>query len=195
MAVDAFSKFLNENKNGLTINEKVLAMVLFMESLDKLEFVTEARLEEDLVVIAEGINDHLSKVGFKIHKSKGILDYIKGFTTGVGKLMFYALKGDAEKAKELVKSISKEDVLDFLYKLDLGTMHLVTGPIHMIDAWTGWDLAVNLKTHIEKGEGISDIIKKELAKVKEYITKLFSSDTDKQKELNSYVDNILGTIV
>lgn len=192
-----FTAFLNESRFGLTTNEKIVSMILFMESdvFQKMEFMTESKLDEDLKILSEGINDHLNKLGLKIHKSKGILDYIKSFTTGIGKVMFHIVKGDVDKAKELIKSVSKEDVMDFLYKLDLGTLHLFTGPIHMIDAWTGWDLAVNLKSHMEKGEGISDMIKKELTKVKEYITKLFSSDEDKQKELNNYVDNILGTIV
>lgn len=186
----SFSAFLSESKNGLTTSEKILAMVLFMESMDRLEVVSESKLEEDLIVIAEGINDHLNKVGFKVHKSKGILDYIKNFTTGVGKVMFHIIKGDTDKAKELIKKISKEDVLDFLYKLDLGTLHLFTGPLHMIDAWTGWDLAVNLKSHIDKGQRGVDLLKQAIDKVKKGIIELFASDNSRQNELMRYVSKL-----
>lgn len=188
-----YKTFLTESKLGLTTQEKIISLLVLMEHLDTLDLMSES-IDEQLVTIAEGINDHLNKVGFKLHKSKGILDYIKSFAGGVGKVMFHIIKGDLDKAKELIKSISKEDILDFLYKLDLGTLHLFTGPIHMIDAWTGWDLAVNLKSHIEKGEGITDIIKKELQKVKEYISKLFPTDTEKQKELASNLDTVLASI-
>ena len=188
-----YKTFLTESKLGLTTQEKIISLLVLMEHLDTLDLMSES-IDEQLVTIAEGINDHLNKVGFKLHKSKGILDYIKSFAGGVGKVMFHIIKGDLDKAKELIKSISKEDILDFLYKLDLGTLHLFTGPIHMIDAWTGWDLAVNLKSHIEKGEGITDIIKKELQKVKEYISKLFPTDTEKQKELASNLDVVLASI-
>lgn len=188
-----YKTFLTESKLGLTTQEKIISLLVLMEHLDTLDLMSES-IDEQLVTIAEGINDHLNKVGFKLHKSKGILDYIKSFAGGVGKVMFHIIKGDLDKAKELIKSISKEDILDFLYKLDLGTLHLFTGPIHMIDAWTGWDLAVNLKSHIEKGEGITDIIKKELQKVKEYISKLFPTDTEKQKELASNLDAVLSSI-
>lgn len=188
-----YKTFLTESKLGLTTQEKIISLLVLMEHLDTLDLMSES-IDEQLVTIAEGINDHLNKVGFKLHKSKGILDYIKSFVGGVGKVMFHIIKGDLDKAKELIKSISKEDILDFLYKLDLGTLHLFTGPIHMIDAWTGWDLAVNLKSHIEKGEGITDIIKKELQKVKEYISKLFPTDTEKQKELASNLDTVLASI-
>lgn len=188
-----YKTFLTESKLGLTTQEKIISLLVLMEHLDTLDLMSES-IDEQLVTIAEGINDHLNKVGFKLHKSKGILDYIKSFAGGVGKVMFHIIKGDLDKAKELIKSISKEDILDFLYKLDLGTLHLFTGPIHIIDAWTGWDLAVNIKSHMEKGERITDIIKKELQKVKEYISKLFPTDIEKQKELSSNLDSVLASI-
>lgn len=188
-----YKSFLTESKLGLTTQEKIISLLVLMEHLDTLDLMSES-IDDQLITISEGINDHLNKIGFKIHKSKGILDYIKSFVGGVGKVMFHIIKGDLDKAKEIIKDLSKEDILDFLYKLDLGTLHLFTGPIHMIDAWTGWDLAVNLKSHIEKGEGITEIIKKELQKVKEYINKLFPTDTDKQKELSSNLDSVLASI-
>lgn len=188
-----YKSFLTESKLGLTTQEKIISLLVLMEHLDTLDLMSES-IDDQLITISEGINDHLNKIGFKIHKSKGILDYIKSFVGGTGKVMFHIIKGDLDKAKEIIKDLSKEDILDFLYKLDLGTLHLFTGPIHMIDAWTGWDLAVNLKSHIEKGEGITEIIKKELQKVKEYINKLFPTDTDKQKELSSNLDSVLASI-
>jgi len=90
------------------------------------------------------INNIAGKFGIKIHKGKGIIDYIKGFATGAGKMMLAAIKGDKKKVAEIAKTIKKEEVVDFLLKLDMATLHLVTGPIHFIDAVTGWDLAANI---------------------------------------------------
>ena len=188
-----YKTFLTESKLGLTTQEKIISLLVLMEHIETLDLMSES-IEEQLTEISEGINNHLNKIGFKLHKSKGILDYIKTFTTGVAKVIFYIIKGDIDKAKELIKSMSKEDVLDFLYKLDLGTLHLFTGPIHMIDAWTGWDLAVNIKSHMEKGEGIMDVLKQAIEKVKTSVQELFKTDNKKQEELYNYIDNIVKAI-
>lgn len=182
-----FKKFLNEEQ----INEQeiqIQTLLFLVENVDTLNESTEDQL-------LEGLNDKLGKLGLKLHKSKGVLDYIKSFTTGIGKLFLYMIKGDQEKAKALLQSIKKEDILDFLFKLDLGTLHLFTGPLHMIDAWTGWDLSVKMKDHVEKGEGIIAIVKQALQKVRDGIYNLFQTDKQKTDKLLSYINNIDNEII
>ena len=46
-----------------------------------------------------------------------------------------------KKVKELSqKKVSKEDFMNFLINLDMITFHAISGPIHIIDAITGWEL-------------------------------------------------------
>jgi hypothetical protein len=179
-----FNQFTTE------INEQVLQLEVLLYLSEN-----EDMLFESETAIFEGINDRLNKVGLKLHKSKGILDYIKSFVGSVGKLFLHIIKGDYEKSKELVQSMKKEDVLDFLYKLDLGTLHLFTGPIHMIDAWTGWDLGVNLQHKVEQSKGITDVLKQAIQKVKTSIETIFGNNPSKKKTVMKYVDNIEKMVV
>lgn len=180
-----FQQFLNEEQ---LISEQEFQIQTLLFLAENLEMINESELSAE--VILEGVNDKLNKLGLKIHKSKGILDYIKQFVGGIGKVFMYMIKGEHDKAKELLKSVKKEDVLDFLYKLDLGTLHLFTGPLHMIDAWTGWDLGVNLKAHVEKGEGMIHAVKTALDKVKKGVQELFNTNPAKQDKLNKYIQNL-----
>jgi len=163
----SFKSYINESRTLTEMESNIIVMAyLLEENLDNMN-------ETDYVMLAEGINDKLGKVGLKLHKGKGIIDYIKDFTMGVGRLFLALMKGDKNKAKEILKTVSKEDVLDFLYKLDLGTLHLITGPLHTIDAWTGWDLGVKVKQKMEKAKDIYQEIKHALQTVKQKIKTAF----------------------
>ena len=66
----------------------------------------------------------------------------------IGKVIWYAMKaavGNEEDKQKLIRiiketKISSSQLIDFLLKLDMLTLHAITGPIHMIDAVTGWHL-------------------------------------------------------
>jgi len=157
-----FKEYLEMMDSALTESERLLVLAYAMEEA---EYMNEST--EHFTVLAEGITDKIlhhsnkiaDKVGMKVHKSKGILDYLKSILTGVRKAFFYIFKGDVKKAKELLTDFERKDVLDFLYKLDLGTLHLFSTPIHTIDAWTGWDLGVQMKNKMQKAEDtLSDFI-------------------------------------
>ena len=106
-----------------------------------------------------------------------------------------AVKGDEEskiKMKEIAnKEIKKQDVIDFLLRLDTLSMHLLTGPIHMIDALTGWHISPQIDkvvkdvshrvnraiTHLEKIT--MEVPKNIVKKIQQYISglrKTFISD-------------------
>jgi hypothetical protein len=161
-----FKSYLNENRMNPELISATWVSIL-SEDLDNLN-------ESDVKQVATKVTKNIEKAGFKVHKSTGVLEYIFKFLKGSGKLFYYMLKGDYDKAKEILKSVKKEEVLDFLFKLDLGTLHLFTGPIHMIDAWTGWDLSVNLQSSIKKAEELSKDFQQALIVIKDTITNAFS---------------------
>jgi hypothetical protein len=163
--------------------EDKIALLMYLSENDEMinesydfENLTEA--QEELMV--EGINDWLGKVGMKLHKGDGIIDYLKGFAKGTGEIIMAAIKKDEAKVKEIAGRMDKAKVVDFLLKLDMATMHIVTGPIHFIDAVTGWDLMANLK---HAAEGAKDMLKTfydAIAKVKASITSVLGGDRQKK---------------
>lgn len=134
------------------MQDKIALLTYIVENDEMLNesYDMENLTEAQEVLIVEGVNDWLGKIGMKLHKGDGIISYVKQFVGGAGKLILAAIKGDKEEVKKIASGLEKEKVVDFLLKLDMATMHVVTGPIHFVDAVTGWDLMVNLK-HAAKG--------------------------------------------
>ena len=183
----SLKNYMNESQE---LNEMETRMFILVNLLEQdLNSINESSAE----MLVESISDKLDKVGLKLHKGKGILSYVKSFTGGAGKVMLALFKGDAKKAKEILKTVEKEDVLDFLYKLDLGTLHLITGPLHTIDAWTGWDLSVKMKSHMQKASSVFDQLKDALRNVKQKIVTAF--DKNIGAKLNKHVDAIEQAII
>jgi len=162
MGFKGYKQNINES-----INYQTKLQTLIYLSEQDLDSMNESDLNE-------GVNDWLGKVGLKLHKGDGILDYIKQFTTGSGKLVMAALKGDKDKVKEIARSLDRSKVIDFLLKLDMATLHLVTGPIHFVDAVTGWDLMANLKGAAKQAKNLVDVFKDAILKVKDSAMELFS---------------------
>lgn len=153
--------------------EDKIALLMFLAENEMINESLESMNEAELV---EGVNNWLGKIGMKLHKGDGIIDYIKQFTGGAGKLIMAAIKGEKEQVKKIASSLDKAKVIDFLLKLDMATMHIVTGPIHFIDAVTGWDLMANLK-HAAAGAG--DMLKKfytAIKSVKDSIVKVLNGE-------------------
>lgn len=115
-------------------------------------FIQNGNNLSETTVLEKGINSVLTKLGFKLHKGRGLVHVLASAGKNTGLLFYYAFKVAAgeneykEKIKEISKSVKKEDVVDILLKLDMLTMHAITGPIHIIDAITGWHVGANLKS-------------------------------------------------
>ncbi len=87
----------------------------------------------------------LSKLGLHVKKGKGLIQYFAQFGAGMAKLFKAAIKKDKAEVKRIMANeISKEDLLDFVLKLDQASMHILTGPLHFIEAITGIHIAANL---------------------------------------------------
>jgi hypothetical protein len=173
--VKTYKEFLNEN-NPEALEQKlqdiILAEMVIKELDINLDYINESN---DFEMLEEGVNDILKKFGLELEKkSPGVIEYITKFAKGAGQMIYYAIKGDKQKVKQLAKSITKEEVIDFLLKLDMLTLHAVSGPIHAIDAATGWDLWANVEKVAQKGVSVIDSIKKAIKVVKDKITGAFA---------------------
>lgn len=152
-------------------------------------------------ILNEGIEDWgkniralAGKLGLHIGRSDGLISYITKAGKNIGQLIWYALKattGDEQakaKVKEIAnKEIKKEDVLDFLLKLDMATLHTLTGPIHIIDAITGWHLWANVghtsKDIIDRAKIAIENLEKITKQAKGKLKKKVSSILHKLKKL------------
>ena len=173
-----------KKKVDLSLEEKLSLLIYISEN--------NYNLNESNEVLLEGISSWFEKVGLKLHKGKGIIDYVKQFTGTVGSLIIAGIKGDKKEIQRLQGTIDKGEVMDFLLKLDMATLHIVTGPIHFIDAVTGWDLMANLK-HVASGaENLIDEFNQAIQQVANTITKVFTGG--KQKRMLSVVKQLSDNV-
>ncbi len=124
----------NENVLNEGVKDKVMG------------FLKKAKLS------AKDLTHHL---GIHIGKSggRGLIQSLLASGMNISKVMIAAFQavrgGDEEKAalKDAITKlkVKKEDLLDFLLRLDQATLHLVTGPLHMIDAIMGWHIWADVK--------------------------------------------------
>jgi len=127
----------------------------YTEAIIKLAYVMEYAETHSADMLTEKLSVALSK-----HKTPGLIEYIAKFTSSVGKLVLAALKGDKKKVKSIASGLDPSSVIDFLLKLDMATLHLLTMPIHTIDAITGWDIIASLRDQLKSSETHMDKMKK-----------------------------------
>lgn len=125
------------------------------------------------------------KTGLHIKKEKGLIGHLISAGKGIAQLFLAAIRNDRDSMKTIIKSIKKEDVIDFLLKLDQATIHIVTGPIHFIDAVTGWELWANVNQ-------AATLSIQSLKKAADNIRKAVSIITDikQKKQLFGYIKGI-----
>jgi hypothetical protein len=164
------TKFKQHIQNRQHISESLSLMLYAMDNYN---------LNEELIT-EMSVNDFLSKFGLKFHKEgPGLVDYVVDFVKGTGKIFVAALKGDKEEVKRIASGITKERVIDFLLKLDMVTLHILTGPIHAVDAITGWDLWADISKVSKNASNLVHDIWKTIKELKEKIQKAFDN---KRKE-------------
>lgn len=74
----------------------------------------------------EGIKDWFAKMGIEVTKGTGIIEHLKNFTVGAGKMVWAAVRGDVEGIKKVAENFDAADLIDFLLRLDDVTLGLVT---------------------------------------------------------------------
>lgn len=185
--IKGFKTFNQDSELAISVNN----MIEYQQFVD-MDFNT---LNEDMLSEFKmpDISGALSKAGLHVKKGRGLLQIIASSGIHLAKIFHAAIKasgGDADakvNLKELLsKKIKKEDVIDFLLKLDQLTLHVITGPIHAIEAVTGWHIAAAIhkvrntaNDVVQKGKEIiaklKDIAKDLEGSGKKYIEKVSSS--------------------
>jgi uncharacterized protein YebE (UPF0316 family) len=161
-----------------------------VETMDRCNSLTE----NNAIYMAEGImksvKKYMGKIGLDIEKdSKGVIDYILSFGKGVGRMFVALLSGDIDTAKLLLQDIKKEDVIDFILKLDMVTVHLLSGPLHILHGLTGWEILPKIEKKIENAtKGVMQMLFDAIKKARLAITKVFSPN--KQAKLMGHLKKI-----
>ena len=169
----SFKTYLAESlsQKELSLEESIEAFVYSTVILEELDYLAESEDLEDL--INEGkFEEILDKLGLEIEKKKGIVDYLTKFTKGLGKFIYCAIKKDKACLKKLKQEHTKEEFIDFLLKLDYLTLHLVSGPLHVIEAATGWEIWAAVKDKAEDAKTTLERIKQALNTVKQKAVKV-----------------------
>ncbi len=164
--------------------------------------------DQDMDLLAEGVKDSiggiaknvggliskgLGKLGGHAHKGTGLIGYVMKAGKSVGKLMLATLKGDWETAKEIANTeVDKGELLDFLLKLDTATMHLVTGPIHTLDAITGWHIGAKIEHAIQGKDAVIAKIKGAISTIRQSIGDVV--DKARQSLFNKGMDKLEAEI-
>jgi hypothetical protein len=127
------------------------------------------------------------KAGLKLGSDRGLLQTLSRVSSHISKVIYYAIKakgGDRAargEVKELLKKrVTKEELIDFFFKLDTLTLSILTGPINIIDALMGWNIVAILKS---KGKTADSRIKDAISDLSKSIETL--PDKLKRKVLNN----------
>lgn len=186
-----FKNYLEEDTSDI---QEIIEAVIFMEDFNY--------LTEGIGDFGNKIKDFLPKLGLHAKKSSpGLIQVLTKAGTKMAQFFWYAMRAStgSKEAKDKVKAmanreITKEDwsnFLDLLVKLDTMTLHVVSGPIHMIEALTGWHIGAHLKTDAKSmldkiskaisqledaAKGVGEKIKKKITKYIEGIKRLFSTE-------------------
>lgn len=154
--------------NREIVAEQIMSVVAFMAVQKQLD---EAAMDKQKLIAKA--DELLSKIGLSKRQEIGLLAYLKYAAEGILEILLYALSGDMEGVKRVASKVKKQHLIDFFLKLDVLTLHILSAPIHMIDAVTGWDLHANLRNAATKGmkavvqsfEDALNYIKEKLAQV------------------------------
>lgn len=159
-------------------------------------FAEAEELNEAVGDAVSGVKNLLSKMGIEAHQTgKGIIPILVSAGKTMAQFFYHALrapknKESREKVKELAgKEISKEEIIDFLLRLDTLTMHLLTGPIHMIEALTGWHIWAKVG---KKSQEVMDRAKQALETLKSHAQTLAGKAKKKATNLINKLKDMLG---
>jgi len=136
--------YITERKEAIA---SLLEFIVFMEEGESL-ILSEARGES----VKAGISKVASKLGIAAHGRKNLLKLIASVGKNTGLALVYSIRahGGNSEAKDKLATILKtanikSELTDLILRLDALTLHLLTGPIHIIDALTGWHIGADLQ--------------------------------------------------
>jgi len=155
-------------------------LAMFMEEGDYID-------EASIVIQSKSA---LNKMGIDIEKeSEGIIAKLKKpELREFFKHLFSAFAGNEiskQKIKEMAKNaVSKGDIINVLLKLDGLTLHLISGPIHVLEYLTGWKVAGVKK----KVENVTVRIQKSINTLKNLSQTLTGKE---KKQITNFTSNLI----
>ena len=154
----------------------ILEFVMILDEGNEV-ILSEARAE-DLKSLVGSVS---KKLGFASSGRKNLLSLLSSISKNAALTVVYAIQAQAgrEGAKEKLQNVLqtsnvKAELLDLVVRADVLTLHLISGPIHMIDALTGYEIADKIREKAEiGGNKVKDAV--------ELIQKSAQSLSDNQK--------------
>ena len=163
-----------------------------------LEYLMILDAGEDDIILSENklkdIKGTLSTLAKKMGISNASKKTLLGLLSTVGKKsalsLVYAIQASAgnEDAREKLKRIIKDrniysELTDLVVRLDVLTLHLISGPIHVIDALAGWDIAEKIR---ERALGVTNKLNSAIDTIASSAQKHLNADRSKrvQKKIN-----------
>jgi hypothetical protein len=145
-------------EDDLEVAQDAMSLLETAIFMDKYNHLDEGILSK-LGDFKKALDDKLRKIGLHTAQSKGLIQYLFTINKNIIKLLYYGIElSDAapharEKAREEIlkikNSVTKEEVLNFLYRLDKVTLGIITTPLKMIDGLTGWHISGDIKHKVE----------------------------------------------
>lgn len=139
-----FENYLTEEEQTHQDLASLLEIVVFMEEYKQLK---EGKIQD----LGKVIKNVLPSLGLKVTKHDSLLGLLAKSFNHLSDIFYHSFlayydndENHKAKAKELLKKVKKSDILDFLIRLDHITLHAISGPIHMIDAITGWHISADV---------------------------------------------------
>lgn len=133
----------------------ILEFVMILEEGSEL-VLSEARAD-DLKTLVANVTQ---KLGFASSGRKNLLSLLTSISKNAALAVIYAIQTQAnrEGAKEKLQNILKTsnvkaELVDLVIRADVLTLHLISGPIHIIDAITGYEIAEKIRNKAQIGAG------------------------------------------
>ena len=157
---DVYTRYLQQNTSQADVDAiTLLEMMVFIEACGMTDELNEGVLDSVKSigkaigsVFDKKVKSGAKKLGVHIGTEKGLIQYIGLMGLNSAKLLYYAVdyvyngnKSAKDKIIEIGKSVKKEQIIDFILKLDVLTLHMLTEPIHIIDSLTGMHIGANIE--------------------------------------------------
>ena len=141
-----FKEYMKHDQDVQTM----LEWAIFIE-----DYSDSDKLDEGVVDSIKSIKSKmaplLKKAGIHVSQGDGLIQYFWKTNKNIARLIYHGFRAfhyndeeSKKRIKEIMKSVKKEDLMDVLLKLDQVTLHMLTGPLHVIDALTGTHIMPDL---------------------------------------------------
>jgi len=171
--------FKNYNKDEINNHIYAVLELMILMEMDEEELY---RLDEITVINknVEKLNPYLNKLGLKLAYKKTLIQHAIDAGVGVIKMLKAGMAGDKEEVLRLAKSVKKEDVANFLLRLDKATINVIGGTIGRIEAITGWRLTASAS---KVATNAIDMVKKAFKIIHDHLPKLPTYNKGDRKKI------------